>query len=152
MFALSWASSTYSGVEFQECSTHARQDATVMCLNTEMMAKRQTSHGCTFERKREMIAHVLPYQEMFCRGKWVRLEPKPTVVSNVYKYFKEQSSKGGISINALRHTEKAAGLSQTTIIQIVGDKRRLQENEDFHTPTKTYCSSWKRILSDNFDQ
>ena len=87
-FALSWTSSTYLDVEFQECSTHARQDAMVMCLNTEML---------TNNIKRHMVVHLnvsavkkctLAYQELFRRGKRVRAENK-TVISNIYIYFKE---------------------------------------------------------------
>ena len=111
MLTLSWASSTYSGIEFQECSTQGMLEAS-------------------------------------------ELEPKPTVVSNMYayKYLKKQSSKGGISISALSRTVQATGLSRTMIIvQTVGNKRRLQENVDFPTPTKRYLSSRKCILSDDFD-
>lgn len=88
---------------------------------------------------------------MFRRGKRVRAETK-TVAFNVYKYFKAQLRKGGISTSALHRTVKATGLSRSTIVRIVGDKRRLQENEDFPTPTKRYYSSRKRILPDDFDR
>ena len=86
------------------------------------------------------VQHTLEYQEMFHRGKWVRAEIKP-VLFNAYKYFKGTIGKGGISISALRRTVEVTGLSQTTIIQIVSDKRWLQENEDFPIPTKHYLSS-----------
>ena len=120
-FALSWASSTYLGIEFQEYSTHMRQDAMVMCLKTEMMTNNVTHHT---------VVHLnisVGIYTCSTRGhtRASKLEPKPTAVSNVYKYFKEQSSKGGISINALRRTVKVTGLSGTTIVQIVGNKKQV---------------------------
>ena len=64
MFALSWSYQRIQLVEFQECSTHTKEDATVMCLGVHESCgtERLTSRANTFELKCR-AKHMLAYHE-----------------------------------------------------------------------------------------
>lgn len=74
------------------------------------------------------------------------------VVCNVYSYFEEQAKKGGVTISPLIRTVKATGLSRATVLRIRREKRRLAEDDQFATPTKRYCRSRRRVITDSFDR
>ena len=65
-------------------------------------------------------------------GKHVSSETK-TVMCNIYNYFNELSSKGGIAI------------SSPSCIVIIHEKIQLAKGKEFATLTKHYCCSQKRI-------
>ena len=64
----------------------------------------------------------------------------------MYNYFNKMSIKGGITISSVSRAIKETGLSQTTVVRIVHDKRQLAEGKQFRTPTKRYCGSRKRNI------
>lgn len=83
--------------------------------------------------------HETLFSEVF------QLEVKGKGVCEVYIYFEEQLDKSEITISPLSHVMKSAEFGWTMVVQIICEKRRPREDEEFTTPTKCYRYTWKRL-------
>ena len=85
-------------VEFQECSTHTRQDATVMCPYAEIATQ-----------------YVLHHVHTSCNVS--------ADLSAQSRYnFDQMSITGGITIGSVSRTVKVTGLSRATVVRIVHNR------------------------------
>ena len=105
-----------------------------------------------FEAKRGKLLHVVIQQKQYVPMRYTSKEGNEKVVCNVFTYFKKQAKKGRVTSSPLVRTVKATGLSRATVIRIRREQKLLPEDGEFPTPTKRYCRTQRRVVSDDFNR